>query len=223
MRADHLINETSFNLRTYSTGGLAVIFRYSTNARVTVLRCHFINNTASVSKENENDPRSQAFLPFGSGGAIIFRFSLSTNNTKVFVIDCKFSNNRARYRGGSIYVSLLQNPRNNSLLISNSTFDSSFSYGTGGAVTFDIFDIQENNTVTICNTTFKNSSAQDGGGAISLILEDNLAMASSNPHIATFNNCTFESNECLRGGSAVILVSNARVDQSSYSASFIDW
>ena len=227
MRADHLINETSFNFATYSTGGLAVIFNNNTDASATVLRCHFINNTASVTKENENDPRPPSFLLVGHGGAILLRFSSFTKNTEVSVIDCKFLNNKARYRGGSIYVSLIQHPRNNTVLISNSDFDSSSSNETGGAVTMDIFDTEESNAITIRSTAFRNSTTRDGGGAVSLILEDSLAFTTrvpnSNPTIATFVNCTFDSNICLSGGSAVILASNARVDQSSYSASFVDW
>ena len=42
-------------------------------------------------------------------------------------------------------------------------------------------------------------------------------------NVASFDNCTFDGNTSPRGGSAIGLLSNARVDQALVPITFTDW
>lgn len=195
-------------------------------ATITVLNCNFSNNAASVNELNSNDPRPQGYTPFGHGGAVAIIITDSSNHTKVKVTWCMFARNSAKHAGGSIYIPIFQYSRNNSVIISNSTFWESTANASGGAISIDIFDVGENNIVEIEDTEFFNGSAF-GGGAISVILQDSLASltrtGTSHLTVAVLRRCRFVGNYSPTGGSAVGLVSNARVDQLSFTVMVTDW
>ena len=90
-----------------------------------------------------------------------------------------------------------------------------------------MFDVEENNAVTIENSSFTSCSANEGGGAISLIVEDSLGTTSlptdSDPTLLTVRGSEFTENRSPTGGSAVGLVSNARIDRVSFVNRFQDW
>ena len=87
--------------------------------------------------------------------------------------------------------------------------------------------MEENNTITIEDSRFTSSNASEGGGAISLIVEDSLATTNqptdSDPTLLTVVRSEFRDNYSPTGGSAVGLVSNARIDQVSFVNQFQDW
>ena len=229
-RRDYLANMTIFNFLTFSHGGIAATYNQSSNATLDVIRCMFINNSARINVLNADDPRPRAYFPVGKGSGMFIRFSNHTNNTKMNLINNTFIENLAESNGGSIYISFIHDPRNNSVSISGCTFESSSSFAVGGAIAISVFEVQKNNTVIIEDTVFRNGNASFGGGGVSVILQDSLAstnLAASSNHsdyIVVMKNCTFENNLSPTGGSAVGLVSNARVDQtSSLSTLFINW
>lgn len=87
--------------------------------------------------------------------------------------------------------------------------------------------MEENNIVSIVDSNFTSCSAGEGGGALSLILGDSLASTSrpsnSNPTLLNVSKTLFHNNSSPTGGSAVGLVSNTRIDQFTFIASFQDW
>ena len=58
-----------------------------------------------------------------------------------------------------------------------------------------------------------------------LLLQDNLVSNTTRliQNTATFSDCLFDSNSSPTGGSAVGLVSHARVDKAVAAANFTDW
>ena len=228
MRPDRTANETTFNFRSHSSGGLAIIlFSFSSNGNITVSHCQFVNNKAGLNARNADDKRPTAYRPFGSGGAMIIRIASSAKSVSVRVVDCSFRKNEGLYSGGSIYIPIIEEPKNNSVLIKDCEFSSSSCRnGTGGAIAIDVFDVQESNVVNITNSNFKDGEAF-GGGAVAVVLHDGLASSHRAPdsrrYIASFSNCTFENNTSVRQGSAVLLLSNARIDQPSFIIYFDTW
>ena len=225
-RPDLLSNITTFNFRAYTAGGLAITFNGTTGASVTVSNCTFVNNTASVNELNANDPRPQGYAPFGRGGAMAVLITNYSDSNVLNVRNCMFYSNSARYTGGSIYIPIFKLSRNNSVVISNSTFWNCTANATGGAISVDVFDVAENNKVEVVDTDFYTGQAWFGGGAMSIVLQDSLAsltrIVTSNP-IVTLSRCRFERNYSPTGGSAIGMVSNARVDQLSFVVAVTDW
>ena len=213
--------------REYGFGGLSILFSGTAYATTTVVNCNFTNNTASVNERNSNDSRPQGYTPFGHGGAMVILITDSAHSTQVEVSNCTFEGNSAHSTGGSISIPIFQRSRNNSVIISNSMFNESTANGSGGALSIDVFDVGEDNTVEVVDTMFFNGKAWFGGGAISIVLQDSLASLTrtdtSNPTAAHLKRCRFEANYSPTGGSAVGLVSNARVDQLSLAVTVTDW
>jgi len=140
--------------------------------------------------------------------------------------NCKFYRNSAKYTGGSIYIPIFKSSQNNSVVISNSTFKDCTANATGGAISVDIFDVAENNTVEVVDSNFYTGRARFGGGAMSIVLQDSLASSArivTSIPVVTVSRCTFERNYSPTGGSAVGMVSNARVDQLSFIVAVSDW
>ena len=208
-------------------GGLAIIFTGTSNSTVTVSNCDFLNNTASVNDRNANDPRPQGYTPFGNGGAMGIIIREASTHNKVDVQNCRYIGNSAKYSGGSVHVSILQNSKNNSLVISNSTFWNSTAEANGGAISVNIFDADEENKVEVVDTDFYNGRAQFGGGALSIVIQESLVSSTrrltSNPVVTELRRCNFEGNYSPTGGSAMGMVSNARVDRLSFIVNVTDW
>jgi len=140
--------------------------------------------------------------------------------------NCKFYGNSAKYTGGSIYIRIFKSSQNNSVVISNSTFEECIANATGGAISVDIFDVAENNTVEVVDSNFYTGRAWFGGGAMSIVLQDSLASSArivTSIPVVTVSRSTFERNYSPTGGSAVGMVSNARVDQLSFIVAVSDW
>lgn len=79
--------------------------------------------------------------------------------------------------------------------------------------------VEEMNSVVVEDSNFTSCSAVDGGGALSLIMEGGFLLSSFvNPTILRINRTTFNKSYSQTGGSAVGLVSNARIDQFSFVA-----
>ena len=84
--------------------------------------------------------------------------------------------------------------------------------------------MDDNNTVMIENSNFTSCNAEEGGGAFSLVLEDSLSSFSGNEStILHMKKCTFHQNTSPMGGSAVGLVTNARIDQFFFVVHFNEW
>ena len=213
--------------RDYGFGGLSIFFRGTAYTTVTVINCNFTDNTAGVNELNSDDPRPQGYTPFGHGGAMVILITNSAHSTRVDVTNCMFVGNSAESTGGSISIPIFRHSRNNSVIISNSTFMESTANGSGGALSIDVFDVDENNIVEVVDTKFVNGKAWFGGGAINIVLQDNLALLTrtdtSSQTVAVLKRCRFEGNYSPTGGSAVGLVSNARVDQLSFAVTVTDW
>ena len=226
-RADVLAMETAFNFRTHNAGGLGLLYSRVSPAEAIVRGCSFTDNYASFNPFNTNDPRPQSHAPFGHGGGLLIRFAQYTSNVSVVVSDCLFQGNRAIHSGGGIYIAVIQNPSNNHVTIQNTVFLNCTARLTGGALSLQVFDVEQNNTVAVEGSHFEGCSSGTGGGAVSVLLDDNLAATSSTSGdgstVLTVTDCTFHNNSSPTGGSAVGLVSNARVDQFSFVASFEDW
>ena len=210
-------------LEAQTAGGLAIIIDSTANATATVQDCQFYRNRASVNELDKDDPRPHAYVVSGSGGALIFRL-LGTENARIVVENCIFSNNSAKYSGGGIYVPILSQSRNNSALINNCSFDSNRANEYGGGIYVDVFSVQENNSVVVNNSFFRNDYAGFCGGGVAIFEEDTLSVFVANSNnILTIVNCTFDKNECPDGGSAVGMISRSRVDQPILLTSMKDW
>ena len=206
-----------------TSGGLAIIMDRTTSATATVLDCHFIRNNASVNELDRDDPRPHSYVVSGSGGALLFRL-LATENARIVVENCTFSNNSARYSGGGIYVPVVSQSRNNSVLINNCSFDLNRAIEYGGGIFVDVFSVQENNSVIVNNSFFRNGYAGFCGGGVGIFEEDTLTAFTINSiNILTIVNCTFDKNESPDGGSAVGMISRSRVDQPILLTSMRDW
>ncbi|MBX7077290.1 MAG: right-handed parallel beta-helix repeat-containing protein, partial [Methanobacteriaceae archaeon] len=138
-----------------------------------------------------------------NGGALVVN---AYENTYVTVINCTFTNNRAKWNGGAIC-----NRAN--LEIINSTFtnnkgntDNKASYG-GGAVASEA-----GSTITITNSIFKENSANKNGGAIftegntNIInsnftsnTADNGIVYAQNANTLNIADSTFTKNTCSNG------------------------
>lgn len=219
-----------FNIRDFAPGGLSVVFRENVGSYVLVSNSTFINNTA-VLQEDANRPGAYTPSAVGDGGAIIVRFSEQTSNSRVKIINCTFLNNSADDIGGAIYVPMIEDVQNNSLLISNTVFENSQASVTGGAVAVDMFDVGDGNVVEFVDSKFIGNRAESGGGGISFVLEDSLSQSSSvggsindaRRAVVAVRGCVFEGNSSPRGGAALGLISNARVDQPAMTSVLSDW
>ena len=79
--------------------------------------------------------------------------------------------------------------------------------------------VEEMNSVVVEDSNFTSCSAVDGGGALSLIMEGGfLSSLFASPTIVRINRTIFNESYSQTGGSAVGLVSNARIDQFSFVA-----
>lgn len=218
---------TAFDYRDITVGGLAIIFDGTSNYSITISNCNFLNNTASVNDRNANDPRPQGYTPFGNGGAMGIIIRDNSTHNKVDVKNCTYVGNSANYSGGSMYISIFQYSRHNSLVISNSTFWNCTAEANGGSISVNIFDADEDNIVEVLDTEFYNGRAQFGGGALSIVVHDSLISSTyrvtGNPVVTELSRCTFEGNYSPTGGSAIGVVSNARVDQLSFIVTVTDW
>lgn len=137
-RPDRNANDSVFNFRTQSSGGLGLLYSQISNAKASVHNCTFINNSASVHPSNANDPRPQVYAPFGHGGGMVIRFSNYSNDTAIEISDCLFLDNQAHYSGGAIYVVMIRHPRNNSMVIHNSSFVNCSAMNTGGGLSVQV-------------------------------------------------------------------------------------
>ncbi len=219
-----------FSIRSFAPGGMSVIFLANSGSYVKISSCTFSNNTATITTQ-QNIPRAYTPSAVGDGGALIVRFSIQTNNSRVEIIDCIFLNNSADNIGGAIYVPMIEGSENNTFIVSNTTFENSRANVTGGAIAIDMFDVGDGNFVEFLDSKFLGNEAASGGGGISFVLEDSLAQTgldrsatgSAGMVTASFRGCTFEGNSSPRGGAALGLISNARVDQPPMTAVFTDW
>jgi predicted outer membrane repeat protein len=211
---------------THNSGGLGLLYSMLTGVSVSVKNCTFINNTASRHQTNADDPLPQAYVPYGHGGALIVRLSNYTNSSVVTVSECTFMENTALFSGGAAYIVLIGHPRNNSVTIRNSSFVNCSANHTGGAISIQVFDLEQNNRVEIEDSNFSLCSASQGGGALSLIVEDSLASTTqssgTDPTLLAVRGSEFTENQSPTGGSGVGLVTNARIDQIPFVASFQD-
>lgn len=84
-----------------------------------------------------------------------------------------------------------------------------------------------NDAITIEDSKFISCCAKKGGGAISLIVQGgpatNNQSTNSDSTLLTVLRSEFRDNHSPTGGSAVGLVSNARIDQVSFVNRFQDW
>ena len=211
-------------LHTYTSAAITIL--HSANSTQFVIdNCIFINNTAGINEVNINDSRTPAYKPIGHGGAILMRFTYNSHNSSVWVTNCLFKNNSAYHFGGAIYIPLSKGTENNTVVLSNNVFDSNKANTSGGAVEIDVTDNGGGNKLYVRDTNFTNNKAQFGGGAVDVVHQYPLTVASNSASVelAEFENCVFQGNSAPTGGSAVGLVSNARVDQASFSVSFKDW
>ncbi len=218
--------DLEFDLLAFAPGGLSVILRNNIGSSVIISNCSFINNTATL-KEQENRPRGYTPSAVGDGGAILIRFS-NTTNSRVEIINCTFTNNTADDIGGAVYIPMIEGSENNSLIISNSMFENSQARVSGGAVAVDLFDVGDGNFVEFIETTFSGNEADVSGGGMSFVLEDSSPQTSTSTDgtielIVAFTGCVFEGNRSPRGGAALGLISNARVDQPAMTAVFTNW
>ena len=226
MKADDLrtvFNINSSFIRSYTSGAIAVLDS-ANSTQVIVNKCNFINNTASINEANRNDSRIPVFKPIGHGGAIVLRFAGNSHNNSVLVTNCLFKNNSAYNFGGAIYIPLSTGTESNEIVLSNNSFENNKAGTSGGAVILEIFRTGKSSKLYIKDTNFTDNKATFGGGAVSILRHYPLTIASdSTRELAEFENCVFQGNSAPTGGSAVGLVSNARVDQPSFSVSFEDW
>ena len=194
------------------------------NVTANISDCTFINNTAGVTPEQRKDPRPHPYVTVGSGGGLTVRIR-EAQNARVYVMNCRFSENVANYSGGGIYVPFIEQSRNNSILISDSTFIDSYAGEYGGGIFVDVFDVNENNSVIVRNSVFRSSYARFCGGGVGAFQEDTLVAPSSSygKNILVIINCTFDNNTALDGGSAVGAVSRQRVDQALLTTYFKNW
>lgn len=79
--------------------------------------------------------------------------------------------------------------------------------------------VEEMNSVVVEDSNFTSCSAVDGGGSLSLIMEQGFLPSSlGSPTILRINRTTFNESYSQTGGSALGLVSNARIDHFSFVA-----
>ena len=143
-RPDHLANDVAFNFGTQNSGGIGLLYHNSSYGEAYIYNCVFINCSASVSPLNINDPRPQPYAGFGHGGALVIRFS-NTSNTTVTVGDCVFENSTAYHSGGAVSITMIHHPRNNHVVIRNSSFDNCNARRTGGGLSVQV-------SLIICHT-----------------------------------------------------------------------
>ena len=170
---------------------------WNNGANVTVINCHFINNTAydggalsNVKAENCTFVNNFGVYRGGaiySGSAV--NCSFVYNNAiyggaifESFVQNCSFINNRAEQGGAICYID------NNDSIINCSFVNSTANFG--GAIYFK-------NKCTVTNSSFVNNRAKSYGGAVYFETE-----GSAIPDCFV-QNCSFANNFAKEGGGAI--------------------
>ena len=170
---------------------------WNNGANVTVINCHFINNTAydggalsNVKAENCTFVNNFGVYRGGaiySGSAV--NCSFVYNNAiyggaifESFVQNCSFINNRAEQGGAICYID------NNDSIINCSFVNSTANFG--GAIYFK-------NKCTVTNSSFVNNRANSDGGAVYFETE-----GSAVPDCFV-QNCSFANNFAKEGGGAI--------------------
>ena len=104
-------------------------------------------------KDNSSDVGQQSSNIFGHYGGAIY-----ADQATLYVYDCTFSGNYARWDGGAVYFNNVNNA-----IFERCTFDDNTGGWDGGA-----FFVNSNSSVSVYGCTFTNNKATETGGAIYL-------------------------------------------------------
>lgn len=205
-----------------------------------------MNNHAVVNVRNRNDTRPDFYRPRGHGGAIVLVFESVADFTAT-IMDTRIVENTAVSSGGAVFISFYDSSANNKVVIRNTSFEENKCDQDGGAISVNTFEFANDNVLIVEDSVFHRNQASIGGGAVSInlqvpkiisllaitvckihlysIVKDNLVpdRAELINNTAIFTHCNFTNNSSPTGGSAVSLVSNARIDQILATTKFIDW
>lgn len=218
------ISINNFNPGNVRLAGGITVFWTENATRLTgvITDCRFYRNTASVNELNSGE-RPPLYLPRGSGGAISVTFFSAVEST-LTIRNCSMSYNNAQYYGGGMYLGFTSRSVSNNVVISGSSFKyNTAANGTGGAISMNTFENSNRNTLAVFNSNFEeNVAVFSGGGACSVAIQDNIVSDDLVllENVASFSGSNFTRNTALPGGSAVQLISNARVDQFSATVNF---
>ncbi len=156
-------------------GGLNLLWNKQSIKQVNILvrNCTFINNTAGVNKNNENDTRPNLYIPRGHGGAILAAFN-GTQNHNITIEDSLIMDNEAKFNGGGMFLSFYAGSNNNYIQIRNTKFLNNRCNITGGGISMYTFEVANQNFLRIENTEFYRNRALAGGGACTINLQVSL-------------------------------------------------
>lgn len=203
-----------------STSGGFTFFSQGQDVEIFIHNSHFISNSAN--RNDPNNSRPVLLKENGHGGAVLIRLS-NTDNSKITISDCTFTNNSAQVDGGAIYIYLSEDTSSSSFVLRNNTFTGNgVEEASGGAVSVNSFSFTFNNSILVedCSFTENRGSA---GGAFSVALYDSNLDSTRYPDVLSFTRCAFIRNAAENEGTAVGLFSLVHVDQIGFPVSFTDW
>ena len=188
-----LSNDTSF------AGGLHIQFSQQviTPTTVTIESCKFIQNKSpkvdghDISATKDLNDRQWDGKSFGGGMGIAI---LKTSNaTKVYIFNCVFAENSAKW-GGGLCVYMQQQTYNNTIFVYNSTFVNNTAVKGGGGleIRLGLLDKYFRNYIHFHKVTFERNSANFGGGTSVSALLGNFETEPG--EILMFVNCTWHAN-----------------------------
>jgi len=165
---------------------------WATGYTVKIANCLFVDNTAIEGGATYNYDRSKPTFrnvifknnSAESGGAIVDRVGVISK-----LIDCTFTGNYAKWRGGAVYFDYGSRPQ-----IENCQFIANRTDGHGGETYISSRASQlENTVVTVRDSVFDGNQARLRGGAI----------ANADSGILEMTGIDFRNNQAGTGGGAV--------------------
>ena len=162
------------------------------NSTMLISDCEFIDNTATLRKEQ-------------GGGLFIEVMGKSTGN-HVIIRDCYFSKNSA-IRGGGACVRMDENVHGNTIEIINATFTSNLSPSLGGGLVIGYYFNRYrpgNNTVILSGCRFLSNKADIHGGVS--IYSSSSSTASITDNSVQFRDCLWTHNSATSLGAALGVV-----------------
>ena len=160
---------------------------------VTIESCKFIHNEApKISRYEPSaiDTSNRKWEGKSFGGGLGIAILKKSNASKIYIVNCEFIENFAKW-GGGLCVYVQQQTYDNRVFVSDSTFVGNKAEDGGGGLAIRL-DLVDRSHIHFQNVTFERNHAGYGGGmSISALFGNSVTEPGE---ILMFTNCTWYAN-----------------------------